>query len=374
MRYTIHDRVVLARAPDGPLASHIAAFANSIAAQGYSTQSLKYHVRLVAGFSRWLGRNGIELRNVCPDQAARYLRYRARHVRPGPGDRAALKHLIAFLDRERLIPAQRTPARRLTPVESCTLAYVEYLREVRALSKATIINYTPFIREFLEDCFGDGRVRLSRLRAGDVVSFVQCQAPRLHLKRAKLMTTALRSFLRYACFRGDMTLDLAAAVPVVANWSMQSIPRGIPPEQIQQLLVSIDRRTAVGRRDYAIILLLARLGLRSGEVAFLKLDDIDWNTGVLSVRGKSGQRNGLPLPADVGKAIAAYLRYGRPQSTSRRVFLRAKAPITGFRSACGVGSIVRHSLQRTGINAPTTGAHQFRHALASQMLRHGVVV
>ncbi|MFC4346044.1 site-specific integrase [Cupriavidus numazuensis] len=168
-----------------------------------------------------------------------------------------------------------------------------------------------------------------------------------------------------------MTLDLAAAVPVVANWSMQPIPRGIPPEQIQQLLVSIDRRTAVGRRDYAIIPLLARLGLRSGEAAFLELDDIDWNTGVLSVRGKSGQRNGLPLPADVGKAIAAYLRYGRPQSTSRRVFLRAKAPITGFRSACGVGSIVRHSLQRAGINAPTTGAHQFRHALASQMLRHG---
>lgn len=371
MRYTIHDRVVLAQAPEGPLASHIVAFANAMAVQGYSTQSLKYHVRLAAGFSRWLGRNGIDLHNVCPDHSAQYLRYRARHVRPGPGDRAALRHLIDFLDRERLVSAQGMPARRLTPIESCTQAYVEYLHEARALSKATIVNYVPFIREFLEDCFGDGRIRLSRLRAGDVVNFVQCQALHLHLKRAKLMTTALRSFLRYACYRGDMTLDLAAAVPVVANWSMQSIPRGIPPEQIQQLLVSIDRRTAVGRRDYAIILLLARLGLRSGEVAFLQLDDIDWNTGVISVRGKSGQRNGLPLPADVGKAIAAYLRDGRPQSTSRRVFLRAKAPVTGFRGASGVGSIVRHSLQRAGIDAPTTGAHQFRHGLASQMLRHG---
>ena len=122
------------------------------------------------------------------------------------------------------------------------------------------------------------------------------------------MTTALRSFLRYARYRGEITLDLAAAVPVVANWSMTSIPRAIAPDQVRQLLASIDRRTAVGRRDYAILLLLARLGLRSGEVAFLELDDIDWNAGQLSVRGKSGQRNELPLPAEVGKAIAAYLR------------------------------------------------------------------
>jgi len=138
------------------------------------------------------------------------------------------------------------------------------------------------------------------------------------------------------------------------------------------LLRSIDRRTAIGRRDYAILLLLARLGLRAGEVAFLELEDIDWDAGQLSVRGKRDQRTALPLPADVGAAIAAYLRYGRPRGTaSRRVFLRSKAPIRGFLSQCAIGSIIRHALQRTGIQAPTTGAHQFRHALATQMLRHG---
>lgn len=137
------------------------------------------------------------------------------------------------------------------------------------------------------------------------------------------------------------------------------------------MLASIDRRTAVGRRDYAILLLLARLGLRAGEVAFLELDDIDWGAGQVSVRGKRGQRSELPLPADVGKAIAAYLRYGRPHSTSRRVFLRAKAPIIGFRGQSGVGSLVRNSLQRAGIHAPTMGAHQFRHGLATQMLSRG---
>jgi len=214
-------------------------------------------------------------------------------------------------------------------------------------------------------------IRLARLNAGDVVRFVQRQAPRLHLKRAKLLTTALRSFLRYARYRGEVALDLAAAVPIVANWSMSSIPRAIGAEQIRQLLASIDRRTAIGRRDYAILLLLARLGLRSGEVAFLELDDIDWDAGQVSVRGKGGQRTGLPLPADAGAAIAAYLHHGRPPSTSRRVFLRSKAPVRGFLSQCAIGSIIRHSLQRAGIQAPTTGAHQFRHALATQMLRGG---
>ena len=127
----------------------------------------------------------------------------------------------------------------------------------------------------------------------------------------------------------------------------------------------------MGRRDYAIVLLLARLGLRAGEVAFLELDDLDWNAGQVSVRGKGGHRTALPLPAEVGAAIAAYLRHGRPRSTSRRVFLRGKAPVRGFLSQCAIGSIIRHALQRAGIQAPTTGAHQFRHALATQMLRRG---
>jgi integrase/recombinase XerD len=371
VKYIVNDQVVLSGRPEGPLAAHIVSFAGSIDAEGYSVRSQKQQVRIAAAFSRWLKQTGVEARSIGSEHAIRYLRYRARHVRPYLGDRAALRHLIDFLRREGVIPAGKVSAHRLSPAERCAQAYGTYLRESRALAEATIINYVPFVRAFLEDCFGDQRVTLSRLCASDVVRFVQRQAPRLHLRRAKLMTTALRSFLRYVRYRGDIKLDLAAAVPVVANWSMPSIPRAIPADQTRQLLGSIDRRSAVGRRDYAILLLLARLGLRSGEVAFLELDDIDWNTGQFRVRGKSGQRSELPLPADVGKAIAAYLRHGRPHSVSRRVFLRAKAPVTGFRGASGVGSIVRHSLQRAGIDAPTMGAHQFRHGLATQMLNHG---
>jgi integrase/recombinase XerD len=239
------------------------------------------------------------------------------------------------------------------------------------LAEATVVYYVRFARSFLRCRFGDGPVTLSRLRAEDITTFVQLQAHHLHVKQAKLLTTALRSFLQYARYQDKLTLDLVGAVPVVANWSMSSIPRGIAPDQVRRLLVSVDRRTALGRRDYAILLLLARLGLRSGEVASLELDDIDWNAAQLTVRGKSGQRSELPLPADVGRAIVEYLKRGRPDSASRRVFLRIKAPMRGFRGSSGVGSIVRHCLQRAGIDAPTFGGHQFRHGLATEMLRQG---
>jgi site-specific recombinase XerD len=275
------------------------------------------------------------------------------------------------LRRDGVIPGEKRSTLRLTPVAQCAEAFEQYLIEARALAHATIINYVPFVHRFLEDRFGHGQVALSRLWADDVVKFVQRQAPRLHLKRAKLMTTALRSFLRYARYLGEVKLDLAAAVPIVANWSMTSIPRAISADHVRQLLASVDRCTALGRRDYAVLLLLARLGLRSSEVAFLDLDDIDWKAGRLYVHTKGAKRLELPLPTEVGKAIVAYLRDGRPQSTSRRVFLRAKAPNSGFQGASGVGSIVRHSLKRAGINAPTKGAHQFRHGLATEMLRQG---
>lgn len=371
MTFAISSQVVLSQAPEGPLARHISLFADSLGALGYAADSIHRQVRIGACFSRWLGQEAVTPDGITSGHATRYLRYRARRRRPCPGDKAALAHLIDFLRGEGVIPAERVTAQEPTPVDRCACAYEVYLREARALATATIVNYVPFVRDFLQRRFGGGPIKLSCLSANDVLRFVRHQAPRLHRKRAKLMTTALRSFLRYVRYCGEVEMDLAAAVPVVPNWSMTTIPRAIAPDQVRQLLASIDRRSGTGRRDYAIVLLLARLGLRSGEVASLTLDDVDWKAGQLTVHGKSGRRNELPLPTEVGKAIAAYLKDGRPHSTSRFVFLRAKAPVRGFRGASGVGSIVRHSLQRSGLDTPSLGAHQFRHGLATEMLRQG---
>ncbi|MBM4094806.1 MAG: integrase [Planctomycetes bacterium] len=371
MKCIVNGDVVLSRPLEGPLAAHIATFAAWAREQGYAQHSRYRQVLLAACFSRWLGQHAVSVRSVSAKHPIQYLRSRARRVQIHHGDAAAVRHFLEFLRHKGAVPAEKLAPCRLTPVEGEIQAFETYLRSERTLAEATVVNYVPFVRQFLADRFGNARVALSHLCAGDVVRFVRCQVPRLHMKRAKLLTTALRAFLHYARFRGVVANDLAAAVPCVANWSMASIPRAISAVAVRQLLGSINRCTAVGRRDYAIMLLLARLGLRAGEVVHLELEDIDWSAGSVSVRGKGGQRTALPLPAEVGAAIAAYLQHGRPRSTSRRVFLRVKAPIRGFLDQRAIGSLVRNTLARTGIKAPTMGAHQFRHALATEMLRHG---
>jgi site-specific recombinase XerD len=157
-------------------------FANALSAQGYSGQSLKLQVRIAACFSRWLEQKGVGARDINLEHAMRYLRYRARYLRSTPSDRAALRHLIDFLRSEGVIPVEKTATHRVPPAEICAQAYAEYLRDAQALAAATVVYYVSFARDFLHHCFGDGKVTLSRVRAADVVSFVQFNAPRLHLK------------------------------------------------------------------------------------------------------------------------------------------------------------------------------------------------
>jgi site-specific recombinase XerD len=371
MKVAINSQIALSQVPEGPIAPYLGMFADALGVTAYAVTWIHRHVLLGACFSKWLDQKSVTLQDITADHLKRYLKYRARRLRPRCDDHGALVHLVEFLRQEGAVPEERRAVPEPSSVDHRVRAYEVYLREGRALAATTIISYVQFARDFLKHCFGAKAVKLSCLSAADVVRFVRHQAPRLHMKRAKVMTTALRSFLNYTRYCGEVDVDLAAAVPVVPSWSMTSIPRAIAPEQVRQLLASIDRRTATGRRDYAIVLLLARLGLRAGEVASLKLDDIDWEAGLLSVHGKSGRRNELPLPCNVGKAITAYLKKGRPPSVSRCVFLRARAPACGFQGGCAISSIVRHRLQRSGVNAPTFGAHQFRHGLATEMLRRG---
>ena len=371
MRFIIDDEVVLSRPPEGPLASQVTAFAKLVREQGYAWHPRYRRVLLAACFSRWLGLKAVGVRRVSSEHLARYLRYRARHAKIQSGDAPALTQFMNFLRRRGIVPGEKMRPHRLSPTEQVVHTFQRYLRKERRLAEVTIVYYVTFVRKFLFNRFGHGPVKLSRLSAGDVVRFVQRQAPRLHLKRAKLLTTALRSFLHYARYRGQVTCDLASAVPTVANWSMPAVPRAIPADAVRRLLASINRRTAIGRRDYAILLLLARLGLRAGEVVRLKLEDLDWNAGSISVRGKGDQHSVLPLPADVGSAIATYLQHGRPRCSSRHVFLRTKAPIRGLGGPASIACLVQQNLARAGIKAPTRGAHQFRHALATEMLYHG---
>jgi integrase/recombinase XerD len=246
---SITNDVVLSQPMDGPLSAHIRAFAQWARDQGYARGSRYRHVLLAACFSRWLGQQAISIRRISAEHSARYLRSRARRVQIHRGDAAALGHFVDFLRHDGVIRSMTVARPPPSPVDRATQAFEHYLRDERVLAEATITYYVRFVREFLTDRFGRGRVTLGRLCAGDVVRFGQRRASRLHVKRAKQLTTALRAFLRYVRYRGDITHDLVAAVPSVANWSMPSIPRAIPAASVRQLLASINRQTAKGRRD-----------------------------------------------------------------------------------------------------------------------------
>jgi site-specific recombinase XerD len=360
------------RMHDGPLGPCVDSYAAELRAEGYARHSAIVQIRLVADFSRWLAKRRISAREITAAYCQSYLRSRARIRHPREGDPAALKRLLKLLLRQGVIHEPPLPV--VTPAAQLQHEFRTYLEQERSLAPATLTNYLPFVGEFLAEQFGAGPADLSCLGAADVTGFIQRRSPSFHSKRVQLMMTALRSFLRFARYRGDLKADLASCVPAVSNWSLSTIPRALPPAQVELVLASCKRQTAVSRRDYAILLLLARLGLRAGEIAGLTLEDLDWHEGLITLRGKGGRYSQLPLPVDVGKAIADYLRNGRPRAASRCVFLRAKAPIVGFKGQCAIGSVVKHALARAAIDSPRKGSHQFRHALACQMLRQGATL
>jgi site-specific recombinase XerD len=354
----------------GPLGQHIDEFAEQLSEQGYSRQCACRQLQLVAELSQWMQQRDLAVRDLTVAKADRFLRWRTwpRHIRQG--DAAGLKGFFKLLCRKGLVAA---PVNHVTQTAIGKLQddFSVYLRQERLLARTTVANYLFFTKKFLAHRFGTGPINLSDLKVTEVVGSVQRLASWLSRKRAKVMTSALRSFLRYARYQDFIRSDLAAGVPCVADWSVTSIPKGLPIEHVNRVLASCDRKSAIGRRDYAILLLLARLGLRAGEVASLTLEDIDWEAGRLTVRGKGDRSAQLPLPADVGKAIASYLKDGRQRSTNRSVFLRARAPAVRLKDSQSVGLVVDKALARAGINCRRKGAHQFRHTLATEMLRHG---
>ena len=263
------------------------------------------------------------------------------------------------------------PTRDDSPLADILNRYEKHLRSERGLATATIINYLPFARKFLVDRFGDGPFTVREVRSSDISAFVLRHAQTMSCRRAQLMTTAFRSFFRFLFQNGELQSDLAASVPAVADWRLSTVPKYLIPDEVDRVLGSCDRQTSTGCRDYAILLLLARLGLRAGEIVALQLDDIDWRAGEILVRGKGLLHDRMPLPVDVGEALTSYLRVDRPPCKTRRVFVCMKAPRSGFAGPSTVTTIFRRALDRAGLHPAFKGAHVLRHSLATTMLRSG---
>ena len=354
----------------GPLAGDLDGFATRLKAQGYARSSAVSKLRLVSNLSRWLEHRGLGVEALDQPCIEAFLHTRG----PGYAHQGEVKTVGQLLDHLRVtgrLPPAPSPADNESPYAQIEARYERFLVSERGLSRATVENYLPIIHAFLAERFATRAVALETLTVRDVNQFIVRQAQRLSRSSAKLLVTALRSFLRHLYQRAEIPVDLASALLPVVSWRSSGVPKPLAPEQVEAIIHSCDLSTAAGRRDRAILLLLARLGLRGGEVAAMTLDDLDWDTGVVFVSGKGQRREPLPLPRDVGEALAIYLCDGRPRCSTRRVFVRIRAPHCGFAGPAAVGDMVRRALARAGIDPPRKGSHLLRHSLATAMLRHG---
>jgi integrase/recombinase XerD len=372
---TLEGAMALARSATGPLSPHLPAFVTSLIDQRYAVVCVRAKAWRAAAFDAWLYSQGVDLADLQDVHVDEFIRraYRPRRDCQAPPRRHepfAVRQLLGYLRAQGLCAAAPVV---IVPADVLVASFEQFLRHERGLATATIGYYRIITRDFLVHRFGSECTDLGALHASDIVGFVQHRARRLLPRGLKQIVTALRAFLRYAEYRGEIGASLIGAVPAVAAWTTTPpIPRAISAEHARLAIASCDQSTAVGRRDRAILLLLARLGLRAGEVITLLLEDIDWDAGRLCVRGKNGHQCLMPLPVDIGEAIAAYLQHGRPLSADRHLFLRSRAPLRGLlHGSDGIGGLVRNALQRAGVDAPHKGSHQFRHALAVRMLQDG---
>jgi integrase/recombinase XerD len=361
-------RLIAEKGSPGPLYPHLNLYLTELQQQGYAVGSLYEQIYILKACDRWLERTGRSVSDLNESVARECLQ---RVIRGGYGKNAGastFRRLLAMLRRIGVTP--KAKATRVSPSEHLVRAYERFLLDERNLSPQTVLHRRLTARRFLSEKFGAGRLNLSKLRAPAVTTFVQRHARDHGPFYGRHLTTGMRQFLRYLHYKGLMDTDLSLAVPAVARWSFSTLPKHLPVAQVQRVLRHCDRSTPLGRRNYAILLLLARLGLRAGEVVRLNLEDIDWQSGLITVYGK-GKWAQLPLPADVARAIAQYLHRDRPRCACRRLFIRDYAPIGGFHGANAIASMVKRALEKAGVESARKGAHLLRHSLATDMLRKG---
>lgn len=363
---------IIARHRAGLFGVHIDGLAEDLCIAGYKWQGIRFAIATVRRLGCWMDCRNLRVCDVSEQVIAEFRREPGRRSLIQHGGVAALHALLARLRRWGVAPVQVQPEGGV--LERIERDFALYLRQERALSPVTVKSYCPVAHLFMAERCAAGSVDLARLCAVDIHEFVVRRIGSCHPKRMQLILSALRSFLRFLYLRGQTALPLADHIPAVAGWRLSEIPKWLSREAVERTLASCDRHSAIGQRDYAILMLLARLGLRAGEIVSMELADIRWEAGELSVCGKGQQRKRFPLLQDVGQAMAAYLQNVRPPCRSRRVFLRTRAPYRGLGNSSSLDAIVSRAFSRAGLDPPNKGAHVFRHSLATSMLRNGATL
>ncbi len=355
----------------GPLALHVDGLRSELSRLGYALGTAENHVRVMAHLSQWMADESVGPSELSQDRVEQFLAVlRTQWKRPPTG--RTLAPLLRWLRELQVVPAV-TNTVRSTPLDTVVDRYHNWLVEDRGLATPTVRRYETTARRFLEECrtAAGRRTGVEDLSGADVTAFLLRECSRLAITSAKGVVTDLRSLLRFLFLEGLTPTALATAVPPVAGWRDTALPATVPASGVSALLASCDRGHPTGLRDFAILTLLARLGLRAAEVADLELGSVDWRAGEIVIRGKGHRVDRLPLPVDVGEALAAYLADGRPRGTVRTLFLTSNGPPRAMRPQT-ISGVVRYACVRAHL--PPVGSHRLRHALASELLCRGAAL
>lgn len=336
---------------------------------GYTPGTVRNLLKVVGQLRRWMASEDVNASELNEAVIEKFCSAsRTAGARRVPSVRG-LRALLDYLQSSGVLAPQVAPT---TPVDDVIAEYRAWLVVERGLAATTVLRYENMSRRFLEErAAADGSRFIEDISGSDVIAFLLAETARVSVGAAKGRVAELRSLLRFLYLKGLTSVALGSAVPPVAGWHDTGVPVGLAAGDVERVLEGCDRTDAGGIRDFAILMLVARLGLRCIEVARLELDDIDWRAGEIVVRGKARRRDRLPLPCDVGEAMTAYLRQARPPTQIRQVFLARKAPMRAIRADL-VSDVTRRACQRAGV--PRVGAHRLRHALATEMLRRGATL
>lgn len=354
----------------GRLGPYADGYRSRLLSLGYTPDSARNKLKAMGQLGRWMCTEGLDVSQLCATELEAFLATRrAEGCQEKLGKRSFVSLLHYLRDEQVIVVEQKTAS---SPLEGLLERYRDWLVRDRGLAPATVLRYETLARRFLGKRVSiRNPLGVEGLGGGDVTSFLLAESARLAVGSAKGRVAELRSLLRFLYVQGLTPLALAAAVPPVAGWRDAVLPVAVTPGDIELLLESCDRSKPMGIRDFAMIMMLARLGLRSAEVAHLELGDVDWRSGEILIRGKGRRLDRLPLPPEVGEALVAYLVDGRPSSDERRVFLTCRAPLRPIPPAV-VGEVVGRACERVGVIP--VGAHRLRHAVATEMLRRGAAL
>jgi integrase/recombinase XerD len=351
----------------GPLKNYWHGFLEDLESQGYLPRPIQCQMALLAHASRFMEREGIALGDFGDEEARRLM---AERRAGGFSDRLSDKALIPLLDHLRRLGVVPGPV-IVEPTSWCIeiiASYVTYLRNERGLIPYTVGCYARYAKLLLDRLGGEDGAALAAMNAGAVINYVASESGTRRVQAAKQFANATRWFLRYLHMCGLIDANYSMVVPSVAGWQQTAIPKGVPRGSIEAALAALDQESVTGKRDYALIYLISRLGLRGSEAVALTIDEIDWRRGTLFLRGKGHRDELMPLPADVGEVLAGYLADTRQRRRDRFVFQRVHAPVGGL-SRSALNPIVSHAFERAGFVGVTP--HCLRHAAASEMLRRG---